>query len=247
MGGQDHYGIDYESNQNNIVAAANGVIERSDVSDVYGEVIVIRHNDGSATLYALLSERRVNINDVVLQGDIIGIGGLTHLHFEYIPNGLIYATKQRINPGHCFPPVKPPTAPTSPFVGTTSMPSQSPLVPPNTHSPTPAPTLLTGSITVRDSGYQADDSFAVYVDVYRLCETEIGQLNTCAVNFLRPGLHTLTLEILVAPDGYGTYNVKLSDGWMFVDGTTSKDASQLNGFWPPEGWKGSWNFTVPFE
>ena len=160
--GRDHYGIDYESNANNIIAAANGVVERSDSSDIYGEVIVIRHDDGSATLCAFLAERRVNVNDVVVQGDVIAIGGLTHLHFEYFPNGQIYATKQRINPGHCFPPVQPPTFPS---FGTTLEPSRSPLVPPLTHSPTPAPTLRSGSITVRDSGNIADDAFAVYVDV----------------------------------------------------------------------------------
>jgi len=102
---------------------------------------------------------------------------------------------------------------------------------------------------VRDSGRLADDSFAVYINRFRVCETEIGQLNTCAISFLRPGQHKLTLEVLTAPDGFGTFNVQLNDGWRFVDGSTSKDAlSDLDGLeTPPEGWKGSWDFIVPFD
>ena len=98
---------------------------------------------------------------------------------------------------------------------------------------------------MRDSGRLADDSFAVFIDhEFRICETEIGDINTCAINFLRPGIHNLTLEVLVADDGFGTYTVTLSDGWRFVDGTTFKDYTDL-GFTPAAGWRGTWEFTVP--
>ena len=163
--GRNHYAVDYfASTDHQIVASSNGVIERSDVSPSYGQMIVLRHDDGSATLYAFLSQRNVSISDVVVQGEVIGMGGTTHLHFEYIPNGQIYASKQRIDASHCFPPVP---APTFPSIDTTARPTQAPLVPPNTHSPTPSPTLYLpqGSITVRDSGRLADDSFAVYINV----------------------------------------------------------------------------------
>ena len=53
----------------------------------------------------------------------------------------------------------------------------------------------------------------------------------------------MTLEVLVAPDGWGTFQVRLNDGWMFVDGTTSKDYEGS----PPEGYKESWDFIVPFD
>lgn len=55
----DHDAIDYVANQQNIVAASEGVVERSSASEVYGEVVIIRHRDGSATVYGWLSSRSV--------------------------------------------------------------------------------------------------------------------------------------------------------------------------------------------
>ena len=182
----------------------------------------------------------------MLKGDVLGLSSATHLHFEYVPNGKLFATKKRIDAGDCVPAYVPPATPSPEQAASspTGAPSKSPLVPPETHPPTPAPTLYlpTGSITVRDSGQLADDSFAVEIDGFRLCETAIGELNTCAVNFIRPGRHELTLRCLVAPDGYGTYNVRLSDGWLFSDLTTEKD-DLLQG----EGNAVRWNFTVPLK
>eukprot|EP00486_Rosalina_sp_Unknown_P014930 CAMPEP_0201596210 /NCGR_PEP_ID=MMETSP0190_2-20130828/192967_1 /ASSEMBLY_ACC=CAM_ASM_000263 /TAXON_ID=37353 /ORGANISM="Rosalina sp." /LENGTH=861 /DNA_ID=CAMNT_0048056477 /DNA_START=67 /DNA_END=2652 /DNA_ORIENTATION=- len=262
--GRDHYGVDWKASNENIIAAADGTIERSEISQTYGEVIIIRHDDGSATLYGKLQSRAsiTTLGATVTQGTVIGVSGDSHLHFEYIPNGRIYATKKRIDVSNCIPsnpiPTPQPTQPGDTFPPTvpTFQPSKSPLIPPSTHpptaepsvSPTSAPTPLpSGSITVRDSGRLADDSFAVWIDQeFRVCETEIGQLNTCAINFLRPGLHTLTLEVLVAPDLFGTFHVQLADGWTFTDGTTSKDAIRdMPGETPPPGWKGSWDFNVP--
>ena len=203
------------------------------------------------------------------QSTVIGVSGGTHLHFEYIPNGQIYATKKRIDNSNCIPsnpiptpqPIQGPDE-TQPPTQPTFNPSKSPLIPPSTHPPTEEPSLSptseptplpSGSITVRDSGRLADDSFAVWIDnVFRVCETEIGQLNTCAISFLRPGLHNLTLEVLIAPDGFGTFNVKLSDGWTFVNppgnppNPTEIDAIiHYENFTPPEGHKETWEFTVP--
>ena len=55
--GRDHYGVDYKASKQNVIAAANGVIERSETSKTYGEVVIIRHDDGSATLYGRLGSR----------------------------------------------------------------------------------------------------------------------------------------------------------------------------------------------
>ncbi len=81
-----------------------------------------------------------------------------------------------------------------------------------------------------------------------MCETEIGDINTCPISFLRWGEHVLTLEVLVAPDEFGTFNVELSNGLTFRDGTTSKDAiTDFTTLTPPQGWKGSWFFNVPYR
>ena len=65
-------GIDYAANQENIVAASSGVVERSTESVTYGQVVIIRHQDGSATVYGGLSSR------VVVEG--------MHLNFETMKN-----------------------------------------------------------------------------------------------------------------------------------------------------------------
>ena len=54
----------------------------------YGKYIVIRHNNGLETIYGHLSKQRVEENQEVRSGEVIGLGGNTgrstgsHLHFE---------------------------------------------------------------------------------------------------------------------------------------------------------------------
>ncbi|MDD4124472.1 MAG: peptidoglycan DD-metalloendopeptidase family protein [Eubacteriales bacterium] len=70
-----------------VQAVKSGTVIRSEYSDSYGNVIVVSHGDGTATLYAHLSKRLVGYNDKVLQGQVIGRVGTTgrstanHLHF----------------------------------------------------------------------------------------------------------------------------------------------------------------------
>ena len=54
----------------------------------YGNLVIIRHDNGLETYYGHLSERMVEPNQWVEAGQIIGLGGSTgrstgpHLHFE---------------------------------------------------------------------------------------------------------------------------------------------------------------------
>lgn len=54
----------------------------------YGNMVLVRHNNGLETLYAHLSSIKVSVNDTLKAGDLIGLGGRTgratteHLHFE---------------------------------------------------------------------------------------------------------------------------------------------------------------------
>ena len=89
-----HYGVDYRAdNGTTVTASAAGTVERSYSSETYGETIIIRHDDGSATLYAHLSRRDVFYADLVEAGEEIGLAGSTgladgvHLHFELVLEG----------------------------------------------------------------------------------------------------------------------------------------------------------------
>lgn len=88
--GSFHKGIDIGANAGTAVtAAASGQVVLSTYSDNgYGSYIIVRHADGSETLYAHLSERYVELGQYVGQGEVIGAVGCTgwcngnHLHFE---------------------------------------------------------------------------------------------------------------------------------------------------------------------
>ena len=69
-------------------AAFNGKVRISTYSKTYGNVVVIRHDNGLETIYGHLSKRLVKIDSVINSGTVIGLGGNTghsygsHLHFE---------------------------------------------------------------------------------------------------------------------------------------------------------------------
>ena len=74
-----------------VMAAADGqvIVSRdSGWNGGYGSYIVIKHNNGTQTLYGHLSATNVNVGDEVQQGEVIGAMGSTgdstgpHLHFE---------------------------------------------------------------------------------------------------------------------------------------------------------------------
>ena len=75
----------------NIMAAADGqviVSREGGWNGGYGSYVVIRHDNGTQTLYAHMSKTNVQVGDTVEQGQIIGFMGSTgdstgtHLHFE---------------------------------------------------------------------------------------------------------------------------------------------------------------------
>lgn len=86
-----HDGIDIGAvvpgDNDDILAAQDGVVARSYYSSSYGNCIVINHG-GFSTLYAHLHSRLVKAGQEVTTGDKIGLMGTTghstgvHLHFE---------------------------------------------------------------------------------------------------------------------------------------------------------------------
>jgi murein DD-endopeptidase MepM/ murein hydrolase activator NlpD len=88
--GRMHYGLDIDLETGDKVNAAfEGLVRISQYHSSYGNVIVVRHNNGLETLYAHLSQRKVKPGDHVEAGQLIGLGGNTgrsygsHLHFEF--------------------------------------------------------------------------------------------------------------------------------------------------------------------
>jgi len=93
--GKIHAGIDIAAPIGTpILAAASGTIEYASWNDGgYGNMIDIRHADGTITRYAHMNELYVKEGQTVSQGQTIGAMGSTgfstgpHLHFEIRPNG----------------------------------------------------------------------------------------------------------------------------------------------------------------
>jgi murein DD-endopeptidase MepM/ murein hydrolase activator NlpD len=84
-----HYGIDVDLNVgDDVLASFEGIVRIAKYDRTYGNVVVIRHQNGLETLYAHLSKIKVNVGDYVQAGDIVALGGNTgrstgpHLHFE---------------------------------------------------------------------------------------------------------------------------------------------------------------------
>ena len=84
-----HYGMDIDLNTGDTVRSAfNGRVRISTYSKTYGNVIVVRHDNGLETIYGHLSKRLVKIDSTIASGTVIGLGGNTgrsygsHLHFE---------------------------------------------------------------------------------------------------------------------------------------------------------------------
>lgn len=84
-----HSGVDIKASYgDNIYAAFDGVVRMSKYYEGYGNIVVIRHNNGLETVYGHNSKNKVSVNQKVKAGDVIALAGRTgrasteHLHFE---------------------------------------------------------------------------------------------------------------------------------------------------------------------
>lgn len=95
--GRRHMGVDLPySTGTPVKAAFDGKVRASMYYKGYGNLIVIRHENGLETVYAHLSRRDVKTGDWVRSGEVIGLGGSTghstgpHLHFEVRYKGFAF-------------------------------------------------------------------------------------------------------------------------------------------------------------
>ena len=84
-----HYGTDINlTTGDTVVAAFDGKVRIARYIQGYGNVVIIRHNNGLETVYGHLSKLMVQPEESVVSGGTIGLGGNTgrsygsHLHFE---------------------------------------------------------------------------------------------------------------------------------------------------------------------
>jgi hypothetical protein len=84
-----HLGIDIKLEVGDtVVCAFDGKVRIARRSSSYGNVVVVRHNNGLETYYAHLSAINVEVGQYIKAGESIGLGGNTghstgsHLHFE---------------------------------------------------------------------------------------------------------------------------------------------------------------------
>jgi murein DD-endopeptidase MepM/ murein hydrolase activator NlpD len=108
-----HGGIDIANSIGTpILAAADGVVIDGGPMAGYGNLVKLRHSDGTVTLYGHLSSVLVDIGERVFAGDQIAKMGNTgnstgpHLHFEVLLNGtdrvdpVGWLSKRGISPGN---------------------------------------------------------------------------------------------------------------------------------------------------
>lgn len=84
-----HQGVDLPLKVgDNVYSAFSGRVRMSKYYKAYGNLVIVRHENGLETFYAHLSKRLVDEGQWVDAGQIIGLGGSTgrstgpHLHFE---------------------------------------------------------------------------------------------------------------------------------------------------------------------
>jgi len=93
-GSHRHSGVDLKTKPKDIIyAVSDGVVTMSKNYSGYGKCIIIRHADGTETLYAHNSKNYVKEGEKVRGGQKIALTGKTgratteHLHFEVRKNG----------------------------------------------------------------------------------------------------------------------------------------------------------------
>lgn len=84
-----HNGVDIDLNKGDKVCAAfDGMVRIAKRFGGFGNVVIVRHYNGLETVYAHLSKLKVKPGQVIIAGQVVGLGGSTghstgsHLHFE---------------------------------------------------------------------------------------------------------------------------------------------------------------------
>jgi len=103
-----HTGTDIKLNSGDTVRCAfDGKVRLAKRVNGYGNLVLVRHSNGLETLYGHLKAIKVNVNDLIKAGDLIGLGGRTgratcdHLHFETRLFGVPFDSNKYIDLENC--------------------------------------------------------------------------------------------------------------------------------------------------
>lgn len=98
-----HFGVDLVAPLGTpVICTAEGVIDKAEFKEGYGNMVLARHGEEYATLYTQLQEFIVRPGQKVEKGQVIGYLGESgintgpHLHYEVHRNG------ERVNPEDYF-------------------------------------------------------------------------------------------------------------------------------------------------
>ena len=101
-----HNGIDIAANiGEKVYAALDGVVYTAEYDSGFGKHVIIEHSGGLRTVYAHLSEMKVEEGEKIDKGAVVGLVGSTgrstgpHLHFEVLRDG------KSLNPRYLLPTV----------------------------------------------------------------------------------------------------------------------------------------------
>jgi murein DD-endopeptidase MepM/ murein hydrolase activator NlpD len=90
-----HKGVDFRAKEGTRVVAMNrGVVRIAKAFEVYGKTVVVDHGFGVMTFYMHLSKIKVNVGELVLPGQLVGLSGQTgyaenpHLHITVRINNI---------------------------------------------------------------------------------------------------------------------------------------------------------------
>ena len=100
-----HRGIDLAAPEGTpVYAAADGVVTEIGYNHVYGNYVVISHNNNVTSLYGHLLKAETTLQAAVKSGNLIGRVGSTgqstgpHLHFELRQDGRPFDPAGRLRP-----------------------------------------------------------------------------------------------------------------------------------------------------
>lgn len=103
-GRRNHKGTDIKlSKGDSVFCAFDGKVRLARTFSGYGQLVLIRHNNGLETIYSHLSKTMVKENQFVDAGTLVGLGGRTgrattdHLHFESRIYGIPFDSEKYID------------------------------------------------------------------------------------------------------------------------------------------------------
>lgn len=89
-----HSGTDIKTKANDTIRCAfDGIVRMAKTYAAYGNVVVVRHDNGLESIYSHNSRNLVKSGDIVKAGDAVGLTGRTgratteHLHLEFRIDG----------------------------------------------------------------------------------------------------------------------------------------------------------------